>query len=192
MRAAHLAEPADQRAAAIEGSDEWKTANETITVRASVLQWSPLYKGEGINVAAGLTSERAALAVVMQKRLAPELFDALTEPMRRFVDASLFGTASGALARRLLAHDGEACSKSPLRERPPASDRERGTPTPVAGPASAVVSARPRLMFGRGGRPGPVVEVAPRFRGTGGVGVQADMSLHGCGQGADPAAALVA
>jgi hypothetical protein len=93
MRAAHLSVPADQRDAAPEASDEWKEADESVMVRLSLLQWSPLYRGEGINVAAGLTCERAALAVVVQRRLGAELFGALTEPLRRFVDSSLFGVA---------------------------------------------------------------------------------------------------
>jgi len=91
MKAAHLSEPADARAAAFQDSEAWKTADETITVRMVGFQWSPLYRGEKINVAAGLTAERAVLAIVMQTQLAPDLFEALTAPMRSFVDPELFG-----------------------------------------------------------------------------------------------------
>ena len=92
MRAAHISEPADARDSASPGSAEWQDADLTITIRVVGFEMdSPIYRGEGINVGAALTAERAALAVVMQRQLAPELFAALTEPMRRFVDASLFG-----------------------------------------------------------------------------------------------------
>lgn len=90
MKAAHLSDVADARDAAEPGSEAWLAAEESIRLRVQGFEWTPIHRSEALNIAAGLVAERAALAIVVQPQLTTELFAALTEPMRRYVDPDLF------------------------------------------------------------------------------------------------------
>jgi hypothetical protein len=92
MQIAHLSEVLDKRDAAPPGSPEWQEAQSYISARVTGFEAFPgVYRSEPKNIAAGLCTERATVALVMQKHLAPGLFAALTEPFRVAIDSSMFG-----------------------------------------------------------------------------------------------------
>lgn len=95
MQIAHLSDMLDKRDEAEPGSSEWQEAEGYVRARVTGFEAFPgVYRSEAKNIAAGLCAERAALALVVQKHLAPELFAALTETFRTSIDATMFGILS--------------------------------------------------------------------------------------------------